>query len=179
MKKTFSIALLFLYLFSLTGYLLLQVYIESSDKKLIAQLDEHQYDHAELVEVKIPINLPYATDESEYQRMDGEVEFSGVFYNYVKRKISKDTLYILCLPNKSKTRIVATGNKLIKLVNDIPASKKDKDSSKKLNKSIEYLHKPHVYAYQITTIFLEKMIVESTDKLPILNVDVPVQPPEA
>jgi hypothetical protein len=167
------------YLFNLTGYFLLQAYIKSSDNDLIKQLDEHQYDEAQLVEIKIPIRLPYATDEAEYQRIDGEIEFSGTYYNYVKRKISRDTLYVLCLPNKSKTRIVSAGNKLIKHVNDAPASEKNEEGSKKLIKSIELQTCIPVYTANVNYHRLKETWLQSEEKLPSFDRIIPVPPPEA
>lgn len=156
----------------------MRIYIQKSDKNLIAQFDAHQYDNAALVEIKIPINLPYATDQSDYERMDGEVEFNGVFYNYVKRKISKDTLYILCLPNKTKTKIVSAGTQLVKRITDIPSNKNNKDSSKKMMKANDH----PINIEEIRFISTVKLILNKpTHHTPgILHsfIATPIQPPE-
>jgi len=49
----------------------------------------------------------YTPDWPEYKRFDGEVEMNGIHYNYVKRKLSNDTLYLLCIPNRDRTKLAA------------------------------------------------------------------------
>lgn len=79
--------------------------IRHSDRSLIQSIDQQQYNADELVQVKIPMSLPYLNNEVHYQRVDGEVRYNGVYYSYVQRKISNDTLYLLCLPNTTKTQL--------------------------------------------------------------------------
>ena len=53
--------------------------------RLEQKLDAGKYDIHQLVEVKIPLNLPYYSDWSEYQTYYGEAELNGESYQYVKR----------------------------------------------------------------------------------------------
>jgi len=140
LKKLFAIALLSIYLFNLTGYTLLFQFLEfRSDKKLLARIDNKGFDEQKLLEIKVPLQLPYTTDWKEYERFDGEIEISGVHYNYVKRKLSGDTLYLLCLPNEGKTQIHQVKTEYAKKVNDIPAGKDSQNNQgKKDNNFVEY-----------------------------------------
>ncbi len=140
MKKLFAIALLSIYLFNLAGYTLLFQFLEyRSNKQLLACIDDAQFSEQELLEIKVPLDLPYTTDWSDYERYDGEIEIRGTHYNYVKRKLSGDTLYLLCLPNEGKTQIHMVKNEYAKKVNDIPAGKESRDNpGKKNNNSCEY-----------------------------------------
>ncbi len=70
--------------------------------KLEKQLDANLYSEDDLIELKLAINLPYQTNSADYERYDGEVEYDGVIYKYVKRKVYNDTLYLKCLPNVNK-----------------------------------------------------------------------------
>lgn len=132
MKKLFAITLLSIYLFNLTGYTLLFQYIEyRSDKKLLANIEDARFSEQNLMEIKVPLHLPYTTDWQDYERYDGEIEIGGIHYNYVKRKLSGDTLYLLCLPNADKMQIHMVKNEYTKAVNDLPAGN---DSQNKLVK---------------------------------------------
>lgn len=73
----------------------------------------------------MPLHLPYMSNWSKYERIDGEIEFDGVHYNYVKRKVTNDTLYLLCLPNKTKSELYSSFYDYAEKVNDIPSDKQD------------------------------------------------------
>ena len=71
------------------------------------------------MEVKIPYPLPYAANHTSFERFDGEIEFNGVHYNYVKRKMVNDTLVILCIPNTIKTELNKAKSDLVAGFNNI------------------------------------------------------------
>lgn len=98
--------------------------IGRSDIAAIQQLDKNQYSDNELREVKLPLHLPYINDMSDFERCDGTIEYNGIHYNYVKRKVHNDTLYILCKPNFVKTRLTGEKSDYAAKVNDIPVNKK-------------------------------------------------------
>ena len=126
--------MLAVYLFNLTGYnFLFRYYIHQSDKEISQRADINDFSEASLVEVKVKLNLPYLTDWSDYQRYDGEMEVNGIHYNYVKRKVSLDTLYLLCLPNELKTKLYHTSTDYAMKANDLPAEKQNKNSEAKKN----------------------------------------------
>ncbi len=102
--------------------------MDKSDEVVAAQIDSNNYKDNDLLEVKVPLHMPYVIN-SDFERVDGQMEYQGVHYDYVKRKVSNDTLYLLCLPNKAKTALAVAKSNYSKAVNDIPASKKDAASS--------------------------------------------------
>jgi hypothetical protein len=104
-------------------------FISLSDKGAIAQIDKAAYEDAELVEIAIPLNMPYLQSQENYERCDGSIEFNGTHYNYVKRKASNDTLHLLCLPNTQKTQLYATKNDYAKQLSDASSNKKGNESS--------------------------------------------------
>jgi hypothetical protein len=71
--------------------------------------------------VKIPIKLPYQVDWQDYERTDGEVAVNGKIYKYVKRKVQRDTLILLCINYKEKSTIQKNSNDYFKKVNDLTA----------------------------------------------------------
>ncbi len=91
-----------------------------------ARLDAREYNEEDLVEMKIPINLPYQNNWKNYERYDGEISFKGRQYKYVKRKITNDTLYILVAPNKAKENIKKAQLGYFKSTNDVGATAKEK-----------------------------------------------------
>lgn len=136
----FAITLLIIHLFNLAGYaILFEYFIVQSDKQLVSQLDASQYNDNELIVVKIPLPMPYLSNWNEYERVNGEIEFNGVYYNYVKRKLCNDTLFLLCLPNKSKTQFYHARHEYAKQVNGTPSGENNDGSLiKKINITSEY-----------------------------------------
>ncbi|OQP38859.1 hypothetical protein A4H97_19310 [Niastella yeongjuensis] len=139
LKQCLAILLLAVHLFNLAGYtLLFEYFMQQSDKQLTQQLDNSQYNDSGLIEVKIVLHAPYLTSWSAYERIDGEVEVNGVFYNYVKRKVHNDTLYLLCLANKNKTQLHSARLAYAANVNDVPTQAKDTGAFKKNPAGFEY-----------------------------------------
>lgn len=150
LKRLFTITLIGLYLFNLSGYFLFYKYfIHQSDQKIISRLDADQYNDSELMEVKIPLHLPYVTSQNHYERVNGELQYKGVYYNYVKRKVSNDTLYLLCISNVQKTNLHQELTEYAKKVNDIPANDKNGNSVKKPVLASEYVQ--HLPVYEISS----------------------------
>ena len=75
--------------------------------------------------------MPYITNWSNYERVDGEMEVNGIYYNYVKRKVYNDTLYLMCVPNKNKTRLSSARNEYAANTQDAPANQKNSGASLK------------------------------------------------
>jgi hypothetical protein len=109
----------------------------------VQQLDNHQYNDSELIEVKIALHTPYLSNWSDYERVDGEAEVNGLYYTYVKRKIHNDTLYLLCLPNKTKTQLNAARLEYANNVQDVPTNAAETGAVKKNPAGTEY-HQPVV-----------------------------------
>ena len=139
MRKLASIFFLIVLLFNLAGYsFLFQFLMAKADTQAVAQLDETLYNDNDLLEVKMPLNMPYITGSNSFERVDGQLEYGGVHYNYVKRKVSRDTVYILCLPNVSKTRLCKAKAAYGKEAADLPVNKKNSETVKKASLTTEY-----------------------------------------
>ena len=140
MKKLFAILLLAVHLFNLGGYnLVFQHLIANADVQADKYLDDNCYKEKDLVEVKVPLNMPYLKATNNFERIKGQIELGGIQYNYVKRKISGDTLYILCYPNLAKTKFSNEKADYAKQNAEVPSGKKDTESPlKKLNLCSDY-----------------------------------------
>ena len=134
------------------------------------QLDNNLYHDEDLLEVKIPLNLPYMTSWSDYERVDGEIELNGIYYNYVKRKVSNDTLYLKCLPNTSKTKLYTGRNDYAKQANDLPSGEKGKSIPGKKNNLFSEYNQPHTqYILQVpvkyTPVYAHGLVAHLTNPL--------------
>jgi hypothetical protein len=93
---------------------------------LEARLDKEQYNDEELISIKTPLNLPYYSSSSTYERAYGSVEVNGITYEYVKRRVHLDTLELLCLPDKARTHLQSAQNDFFKLSADLTSSQQQK-----------------------------------------------------
>jgi len=114
--------MLFLLLFNMGGYLLFfQFLIYRSDTSIIENINANRYKSSDLVEVKIPVHLTI-TDWHDYAVISGQVKFKEHIYDYAELKMTRDTMYLKCIANHEKGRLV---NAIYgKQVNDIPIGKK-------------------------------------------------------
>jgi hypothetical protein len=120
LRKVLAIMLLVVHLFNSGGYRLVFKQMEDAvGQRMISRIDELAYDDKDLVEIKVPVNLPYQSNWPEFERYDGEVYMDGVHYNYVKRKLHNDTLILLCLPNAEKMNLFNARETFFSLVNDL------------------------------------------------------------
>lgn len=150
MKKFVAILFIIVYLFNLVGYtLLFNYFIYQTNQQTVQQLDHGNYNESELIEIKVPLNLPYYTTLNEYERFDGEIELNNIHYNFVKRKVYNDTLYLLCLANYEKTELYKAKNEFaVNQANSKVPVKKGMDSwGKKI--SLEKEHKQQLLQYSV------------------------------
>jgi len=120
LKKIASVILLGLLLFNCCGYRwVINIVQQHADTKLEAKLDRNEYDESQLIEIKVPVSLPYQTDWASFERYDGEIEVNGIHYKYVKRKIQDGQLLLKCIPNQTKQRLETAKGDLFKISNDI------------------------------------------------------------
>jgi hypothetical protein len=134
LKKGAALFLIILFSFNLFGYLLVVDYLQQrATKELEARLDNNQYDDSGLIELKIPVDIPYQTDWSLYQRYDGEVEIGGMLYKFVKRKLSGDTLYLMCIPNTKKMHLKEARDNYFALSNDLTQNKTSNSGKAKIS----------------------------------------------
>ena len=117
-------------LFNLGGYRWVMNMIEQkANARLEARLDNNEYDEASLLEIKVPLDLPYQTDWKDFERCDGAIEFNNVHYKYVKRKIEGGFMILKCIPNETRQQLTNARDYFFQLVNDLEQTKPAKKSS--------------------------------------------------
>ncbi|RYD86240.1 MAG: hypothetical protein EOP54_30645, partial [Sphingobacteriales bacterium] len=142
MKRAFAIFLLIIHFFNWGGYMLLQNYmVERADKHMNELISSNLYDPNALIELKIKQNLPGINEWNDYKNISGSIQLKKACYNYVKLKFTKDTLYVMCVPNCEKTKLIDNNVIYAKQINDIPTDKDAKDSmAKKAGADSKYDH---------------------------------------
>ena len=131
LKKAASVLLLTVFLFNTIGYKAFFFYLEQeADARLDARIKNLDEFDKGLMTVKIPINLPYQTDWREFESISGEMTFKGKTYKYVKRKVMRDTLILVCIDHQEKTRLEKSTADYYKKVNDLASESNKKPVSK-------------------------------------------------
>jgi hypothetical protein len=112
LRKLFAILLLALLLFNIVGYRLFFSYLESNaQSQMSAAIDSNAYQPSDLFEIKVPLNMPYASVSNSFERYDGSIEIKGLHYNYVERKVQNDTLVLVCIQNKAQNLLTVAKDK--------------------------------------------------------------------
>ncbi|MBV8390543.1 MAG: hypothetical protein JO080_12135 [Mucilaginibacter sp.] len=141
MKKLVAILLLSVHLFYLGGYTLaFQYFMSRSDDQLVSQLNGSGANSAKLIKLKIPVHMPTLDDWTDYANIQGQVQVKDAYYNYVRLKMTKDTLYLICLPNTVKANLAKANIIMTKNLNDIPLNKKGPNNSSTKKAESTYDH---------------------------------------
>lgn len=94
------------------------------------KLDREEYAEQDLIELKIPVSLPYQNSQERFERYEGEIEIDGIHYNFVKRRLSNDSIILLCLPNKDKTKLANAKDNFFKQINGLDSTPWEKNTRK-------------------------------------------------
>jgi lipopolysaccharide export system protein LptC len=128
LKRLTAIFFLFVLLFNVAGYRIWFYYAsEQATAKLIASVEEEQFQQDDLLTLTVPLTLPYQTDWADWEKVRGEIEIDGVRYQYVQRKVVGGQMVLQCLPNKVHTKIESARDRFFNLANSFQGD----DASKK------------------------------------------------
>ena len=120
MRRIVSIALIGCFLFNMIGYKLCFYYqIIEADSRIQARIESLNESEENLFTVKIPIRLPYHTDWKEFESVEGEMTYNNSTYRFVKRKVLRDTLILLCIEHREKSIIERNSGDFAKKVNEV------------------------------------------------------------
>ncbi|MBX2920580.1 MAG: hypothetical protein KF746_00210 [Chitinophagaceae bacterium] len=182
MKRIFAILIFSVHFFNLVGYAIMFHCLQQNNTRQVLQhIERKNYSDEELVLVKIPVLLPYSTNWNEYERFDGEVEWGGIHYNYIKRKILNDTLHLLCLPNIERTRLLDARDRYAGQLNDFNTSpQKNKQSTVKVQSLTgEYIQSFTAYISYTPEITMDNAFSDFSAPLIHTCSDCIIQPPDA
>jgi hypothetical protein len=130
LRKIAAILLICLLLFNWYGYRFVTNYLQKkADNQLEARLDVNDYDESQLTEIKVPLNMPYQYNSSNFERHSGEIEINGKIYAYVKRKVEDGYLVLKCIPNNVKQELRNADNILFTVNNGLDQEHSGKNNS--------------------------------------------------
>ena len=179
-KRLAAILLITLLAFNWYGYRLLTNYLQSeASAQLQSKLDNNDYEESSLVELRVPLNMPYITDWDDFETYEGETRINGVHYKYVKRKVQNGELVLLCIPNEQKTQLQNAQHDFFKMVNDLqqPSGKKQsKDHSVKI--PLSDCIADNISSADINTTSSSPSRTLYVRNIPSTFIAIPAQPPE-
>jgi len=179
LKKSIALGFLFLQLFSLCGHIVLyQYFLYRSDKFFNEQISKNRYKIDDLVDVKIPVKSPNSQTWNYYENINGQIQFKNTCYNYVKLKITKDTIYLKCVPNYESTRLFNQNIINAKQIADIPFNKKEHVPFGKVNSLGIYNYQVIQFRFSVAVALINKCCTEPPSNIIYSPIPVPGQPPE-
>lgn len=106
MRQATAILLTLLLLVNVLGYYgVFLGFRYQQQQTLLARIDRNHYQPEETITFKVPLAVPYALEQTEYTRVDGEFSHQGEYFRLVKQRLSQDTLYVVCIKDRQGTRL--------------------------------------------------------------------------
>ena len=157
-----------------------QYYIHQSDVQMVKQIFDNKIDNTKLIEIKIPVSMPTIQDWTEYEEIVGQIQLKDAYYNYVRLRLTRDTMYFICLANTAKTRLVNANIIAAKGISDVPLSKKGQEPvSKKANTLSEYNLQAFKYQNSLPGISLRRNITGTNLNRTNPFIESPGKPPNS
>jgi hypothetical protein len=179
LKKLFAAMLLAIYLFNIGGQLVLHQYFSyKAEKFFIEQVNKGFYNINDLTEVKIPVNLPGITDWKVYENIKGQIQFQNNSYNYVKMKITRTAMYLLCVPDYSTTHLSDQNILGAKQCKDNPIPKKEHVPFGKTPMLGQFSFAFNQFVFIVPVKAIEINIVEPVQQVLDHFLKIPEQPPK-
>lgn len=151
LKKLAAIFFLGIFVFNLVGYRWVNAWQQTRhDAAMEARLDASAYDAASLIEIRVPVSLPYQTDWAEFQRKDGSIAVNGIQYTYVMCKLQGGEMIYKCLPDLDKTHLINSRENFFQLVNDLQTGVPKKTGAPAPAKSFQFDYCEEILTYACT-----------------------------
>jgi hypothetical protein len=167
-------------MFNIGGYMLLfQYFIKHSDAYANEQIAKGLYKPDELVEIKIPVNLPHIKEQADFQGIAGQVKLKDNDYNYVAMKMTRDTMFLMCIPNYEKTRLMSENIIVAKNISDSPLAKKNHlPVVKKSGLDNNYNFPLTIFSLAVNAQPVQHHGTDLVQIIPTTYLSTPAQPPE-
>ncbi|RFZ84454.1 hypothetical protein DYU05_02210 [Mucilaginibacter terrenus] len=120
---------------------------------MVKQIYENKVDATQLIQIKLPVHMPEIQDWPDYEKVQGQIQFKDNYYNYLGVKMTRDTMYLVCIANAVKTRLANSNLIVAKDITDVPLSKKGTEApnAKKATGGFEY--QPVAFEYNYLAFF--------------------------
>lgn len=110
-------------------YLFTTVALLKANERLEARLDKGDYAEEDLVRIDVTLSLPYTSDWTAPERVDGSVTFNGQEYKYVKRIFTKGIMTYWCIQNQAPLQISKKATDYFGKVNGLPGNENGKKNN--------------------------------------------------
>lgn len=122
--------------------------------------------------------MPGITDWHNYVNVTGQVQFGDASYNYVKMKMTRTALYLMCVPNYKTTSL--SGDNIInaKQAKNIPVPKKDHVPYGKTTVSGKFNVSFTQFAFSSYVKMLPAILILPAQQLVCRCITIPHQPPK-
>lgn len=149
LKRLVSIVLLSLLLYNMVGYSV--VYWLGGNVALEAQKDELESSlKDEYITVKVPVSLPYQTNWTAPQSVQGKLQVGSEFYEMVEQIMLNDTIYITCKPDRdARANFYALAEHINKHIHGNAADGPQPSKSIVIQLVKEYVSFQHVHTFFI------------------------------
>lgn len=180
MKKLAAIFLLSLLLFNTVGYRFVFTMLDNvAAQNQDARIDAGNYDEASLIEVRLPLNMPYQDRVTEFERHYGEVTVDGVVYTYVKMRVANNELILKCIPDANRQQIKNSENNLAKANSSQDMENTGKKHHNSFSKNVisDYDNKNETYNLQANKSVVLLSYPEFSSSVITASIAPPQQPP--
>lgn len=181
MKRIAAILLMLLLVFNITGYRFTVKWMQQQQNAgLEKELDHADFDEASLVEISVPLSLPYYNNWQDFERFDGEITIDGITHKYVMRKVQDGKLIVKCLPNPQQQTIQKNVSNLFAQINGLPQQESSSTGLKKILKTglLEYEEMPGHQLLATASMQILNYLSNPIVALPSQIQPMPWQPPE-
>jgi len=166
-------------MFTICGHIILYHYfVYRSDKISNERVNGNMYNVRDLVEVKIPAHTAITQSWTEYELVSGQIQFKNTCYNYIKLKLSPDTIYLVCIPNYEKTRLFNQNIANAKVIDGIPVNDKEQVPFGKFIDLGKYNYTIASFKFSPPVITLQNGGSDVHSNPVEYYVDIPHQPPQ-
>ncbi len=180
LKKVTAILLLTLMLFNMVGYRFVFTMLDHiASQKQNTRLDAGDYDEASLIEIAVPLNMPYQQRFTEFERQYGEITVGGIVYTYVKMKLDGDILILKCIPDFNRQQIKNSENNLAKANSSQDMDNNGKKHYPYFSKNVisDYDNKNQSFNLSANTLVINTSYPDLTTSVCEATIAPPHQPP--
>jgi hypothetical protein len=180
LKKLIAYFLLCIVLFNTAGYLAIHEYLEHKTQQFfIDQTAKGFYNVKDLTEVTIPVDMPGIHDWKAFESVSGQIQFQNTNYNFVKIRITRHALHLMCVPNYDTTKPTDKNILDAKGMKDIPVPHKEHVPCPKsaVLENSHFIFSQYVFNCPLIKNVREN-IIHAVQPLVNYHQDIPEQPPK-
>ncbi|MEO6632303.1 MAG: hypothetical protein ABIN13_11290 [Mucilaginibacter sp.] len=122
--------------------------------------------------------MPTVTEWPTYVNVNGHVQFEDASYNYVKMRVTRTAIYIMCVPNYETTRLSSDNVISAKHIKDVPVPKKEHVPFGKTNAIENFQFNFIQFAFSVPTQSLRTFAMQPVQRAQSSCLDIPEQPPK-